>query len=208
MVRCERSSANDHRSCSGPPKPRANAQPCVETNQFGNPDAISVRCEPAPVLQMACHFRGTDPRRASRLGSSAVAGSRRSCRDDRAYFGRAKPGSIIESMVWCHNTSTFGQIRRESRLVQRGPQRHRASSGVGRDTQPPIGGGDAARGRAARLRAAILAEQFPAKTTMESVHDMVNPEQRPSCGRVAGGAMARARRMDFAATFAPLNRHE
>jgi hypothetical protein len=205
MGRCERSSIVFEK-----PKSRASAAPFC-----GDEPIWESQCNQHPMRAGAgladgvsfSRFRGTNPARASRLGSSAVA-ARRSCRDDRAHFGRAKPGSIIESMVWCHNTSTFGQIRRESRLVQRGPQRHRASSGVGRDTQPPIGGGDAARGRAARLRAAILAEQFPAKTTMESVHDMVNPEQRPSCGRVAGGAMARARRMDFAATFAPLNRHE
>jgi hypothetical protein len=92
--------------------------------------------------------------------------------------------------------------------VQRGQQRHRGPSGVGRDTQPPIGGGNAARDRAARLREAILAEQFPARTTMESVHDMVILKQWRGCGRAAGGAMARARRMDFATTFAPLDRHE
>jgi len=49
----------------------------------GNPMQSASRCAPAPALQMACHFRGTDPRCVSRLGSSAAAGAsvvpRRSC---------------------------------------------------------------------------------------------------------------------------------
>jgi hypothetical protein len=79
MGRCERSSiVFETTEVAG----RRRAVLWRRTN-LGIPTESASRCAPAPVLhipvlqipvlQMECRFRGTNPRRASRMGSSAVA---------------------------------------------------------------------------------------------------------------------------------------
>ena len=107
-----------------------NGETAKRTN-LGNLNGINDSARGGCGPDLEGDIRGTNPPRASRLGSIDPLPARLSRPDGCAHLGRTKPGSLIESMIWLYHTLRLRQLRGQAARAATSTRASRAGRGPG-----------------------------------------------------------------------------